>query len=50
MIQDMVRDQVKHQSNIEQLGLFEYDPEEVKKQIMDNPINLQQKASKILMG
>jgi hypothetical protein len=46
----MVREQAHHLSNIEQLGLFEYDPEEVKTQIMENPINLQQKASKILMG
>lgn len=50
MIYDIVRDQVQYLSNIEQLGLFEYDPEEVERQIMENPINLQQKASKILMG
>ena len=36
----MVREQVNHLSNIEQLGLFEYDPEEVKKQIKENPINM----------
>ena len=46
----MVREQVNHLSNIEQLGLFEYDPQEVKRQIMENPVNLQQKASRILMG